>query len=104
MTERSKIIPSVTQTRSTLVVPPRSKNTILPTWRKPPSSELEARKFVPPKSPQTNGSSEDSPRTVSEVSTRAAPKAQCIPGSWAEVIEDPVWWADLRDTIIDEDD
>jgi len=100
MAERSKVIPSVTQT--TLELPSRSNNTIPPTWRKPPSSELEARKFAPPTSPQTNGSREDSP--ISEVSTHAAPKAECIPGSWTEVIEDPVWWADLRNTIIGEDE
>jgi hypothetical protein len=104
MAERSNIIPSVTQTRSTLVAPPRSGNTISPAERKPPGSELAVRKLVPSESPQTNRSPEHNPRTVSEITIPAAPKAQCIPKSWTEVIEDPVWWADLRGTIIEEDD
>ncbi len=103
MAERSKIIPSVTQT--TLAIPSRSKNTIPPAWRKPPSSELEARRIVPPESLQTGGPPETGLRTVSEVSyARVAPKAQRLPKSWTEAIENPVWWRDLRGTILDEDE
>ena len=41
-------------------------------------------------------------RRTEIILSSAVPASKPLPTSWTEIIQDPVLWADLRDTIIDE--